>query len=226
MWTTLKFRAKANNRLDDIPRVTQIRIQGYLARTVDLSAKRVKMILDLLDIKSTGVASLPRQRTLYVCVTSLRVLTFQNVLKNPHKWKKHQELWEMRAHTRVLTMEASVKTTRQVVDFILEKGVHAGTEVRLRRLAFEPLDKWWKNPYLHLGYYPLTHNLTDLVEIDRAGRLEKIRESQVNKQNWAGAEKAISLKGSVLHLTKDGQLQTVVAPVSVSTFLPYVLTCP
>eukprot|EP01127_Copromyxa_protea_P005322 TRINITY_DN15266_c0_g1_i1.p1 TRINITY_DN15266_c0_g1~~TRINITY_DN15266_c0_g1_i1.p1 ORF type:complete len:270 (+),score=62.80 TRINITY_DN15266_c0_g1_i1:179-988(+) len=190
MWTTLKFRAKANQQLDTIPRVTQIRIEGYFVKTVDLSARRVKLALDLLGVKSTGIANLPRKRTLF------------NVLKNPHKWKKHQELWEMRTHTRVITMEASVKTSREVIDYILQNSVHPGAEVRLRRLAFEPLDKWWKNPYLHL------------VEIERDGHLEKIRASKANKIDWSGdTKKAAKYTGSVLHITKDGDVKEVVSKV-------------
>lgn len=75
----------------------------------------------------------------------------KNFLKNPHKWKKHQELWEMRVFTRVLTMEADVRTSREVIDFLLSKTLLEGVEARLRRLTFEPLEKWYKNPYLHLG---------------------------------------------------------------------------
>lgn len=48
-------------------------------------------------------------------------------------------------------MEADVKTSREVIDFLLNKSLDDGVDVRLRRLTFEPLDKWWKNPYLHLG---------------------------------------------------------------------------
>lgn len=66
MWTTLKFRAKANKQLQEVPRVTQIRIQGYAQKNVVQSAKRIKMTLDILGIKATDVATLPRKRYLFV----------------------------------------------------------------------------------------------------------------------------------------------------------------
>lgn len=100
MWTTLKFRAAKNGVMHKMHRVTQLQFKGFDTKAVG-SARRAKIALDLMGIKSAGPVPMPRQRTLYA------------FLKSPFKWKKHQELWETRVYTRILTFEADVLTTRK-----------------------------------------------------------------------------------------------------------------
>src|SRR4051794_40466371 len=108
-----------------------------------------------MGIKNVGPVPMPRKRRMF------------NFLKSPFKWKKHQvqlaallppdyshlqELWEIRTLTRILTFEADVLTTRRALDHIY-KTKYAGVGLRVKRLTFEPLEKYYKDPYIHTGAF-------------------------------------------------------------------------
>jgi len=117
------------------------------------------MALDLLGIKNSGPVPLPRQRRMFA------------FLKSPFKYKKFQELWEIRVISRVLTFETDVLTTRRILPYIY-KAKYDGVGLRVKRLSFEPLEKYYKDPYLHTG------------DVDRLIRLEALRASASNKRGW------------------------------------------
>jgi hypothetical protein len=106
-------------------------------------------------------------------------------LKSPFKWKKHQELWEFRIYSRVITIEADVATTKKVLDYIA-RTKYEGVGMRLRRLTFEPLEKYWKNPYIHTGKTFTSHLLIFVAEINRGERIQSITESTENHIDWSG----------------------------------------
>eukprot|EP01126_Amoeba_proteus_P007100 TRINITY_DN12523_c0_g1_i1.p1 TRINITY_DN12523_c0_g1~~TRINITY_DN12523_c0_g1_i1.p1 ORF type:complete len:279 (-),score=33.00 TRINITY_DN12523_c0_g1_i1:160-996(-) len=184
MWTTLKHRSAVNHNLSETFRVTQLKFRAFDVPRLRTCVLRSKIALDLLGIKCTNPAILPRRRKLFAW------------LKSPFKWKKHQELWEFRTYTRCMTFEADVLATRQALDFIYST-LYPGVGLRVKRLSFEPLEKWYKNPYAHIA------------EIERGDRLRGLRRSHENKVNWSGLERVSSFTGTVKHMARDGTLVTV-----------------
>lgn len=78
VWTSLKHSPGLNHFQHRVHRVTAIKYKGYDLRAVG-SARRARAALDLMGIKASGPAALPRNKRSF------------HFLKNPFKWKKHQE---------------------------------------------------------------------------------------------------------------------------------------
>eukprot|EP01125_Pyxidicula_operculata_P008348 TRINITY_DN280_c0_g2_i1.p1 TRINITY_DN280_c0_g2~~TRINITY_DN280_c0_g2_i1.p1 ORF type:complete len:355 (+),score=122.82 TRINITY_DN280_c0_g2_i1:17-1081(+) len=184
MWTTVRYRAASEAHT--IPRVTQLKFKAYDNRSVD-AARRARIALDLLGINCSGPVPLPRKTTRYA------------VLKSPFKWKKHQELWEIRTHSRLVTFEADVDTTNRVLQF-LYNNVYPGVGLRVRKLVFEPLDKYYKSPYLHTG------------EIELSDRLSKINESK-SKLSTIPPQSLPWSKSSASSSSSSSSSSSVSAPV-------------
>lgn len=55
-----------------------------------------------------------------------------------------------RVSSRLVTFEADVLTTQQAMKFLADVS-YEGVGMRVRRLTFEPLEKYYKHPYLHTG---------------------------------------------------------------------------
>jgi ribosomal protein S10 len=134
------------------------------------------MALDMIGVNVVGPVPLPRKRRLI------------NILKSPFKWKKHQELWERRTYTRLISFEADVSTTRRILDY-LYRTKYEGVGLRVRRLSFEPLEKYWKNPYLHY------------VEVNRSERVKLLRASKAKKRLTPKILKP-PMKAKIWHLSE------------------------
>jgi len=82
-----------------------------------------------------------------------------------------------------------VLTTRKALDFIY-KTKYDGVGLRVKRLSFEPLDKYYKDPYLHTGTFPsllptTPDPIVSLAEISDPARLEQVRQSEAQKVDWS-----------------------------------------
>jgi len=179
MWTTLKFRADPNLR--KYKRTVQLKFQAYDIKRVLLAAQRARLTLELMLIPHTGPAVLPVKISRY------------SFLRNPFKWKKHQELWEIRHCSAVVKFETDHLTARKAID-VLRKTIYGGVGMRIRTLTFEPLEKYYKNPYLHTA------------EINYGNQLEKLRKSKEAKKNISRSLFPIKpAKGKILE-SIDGKL--------------------
>jgi len=176
MCSTLVHRAKPNKKLNSTHRVTTIRYRGYDSPRTQGSADRARMALDMIGVNVVGPIPFPRRRRLI------------NILKSPFKWKKHQELWERRTYTRLISFEADVSTTRRILDY-LYRTKYEGVGLRVRRLSFEPLEKYWKNPYLHY------------VEVNRSERVKLLRASKTKKKPTLKVLKP-PMKAKIWHLSE------------------------
>jgi len=156
MWTTLKHQAGVNLRKPQIYRVTQLQFKSYEQWKTGLAARRAKVTLDLLGINNRGPIPMPLYKKRW------------NWLVNPFKWKKHQELWEIRTASSIITFESDITTTELAMEYIHRRN-YPGVEIRVRKLSFEPIEKYYKSPYAHL------------CDINETDRIKKLRKSKAEK---------------------------------------------
>jgi len=101
----------------------------------------------------------------------------------------------MRTYSRILTFESDVENTQKALDVIF-KYMYPAVGIRVRKLIFEPLEKYYKHPYLNEG------------EIDNGERLEKLRASKANKLNLMGRPVLeVPLHYNHIHVTSDGHIE-------------------
>eukprot|EP01128_Nolandella_sp_AFSM9_P009039 TRINITY_DN5682_c0_g1_i1.p1 TRINITY_DN5682_c0_g1~~TRINITY_DN5682_c0_g1_i1.p1 ORF type:complete len:292 (+),score=78.65 TRINITY_DN5682_c0_g1_i1:58-876(+) len=175
-WTSMRNMVAPNLKQHRIHRVTQIKFKGFDTKVVG-SARRARLTLDLLNVPCSGPVPLPRRRRTF------------NFLKSPFKWKKHQELWEMREYSRVITFEADLKQTNIILK-VLYRGLYDGVGLRVRRLEFEPIEKYIKDPY----YY--------VAELGRDEELKAWRRSAALKKDTSGRGR-VQLTSDASHKTMD-----------------------
>lgn len=190
MWSTLAHRAKPNKKLGLTHRVTTLKYKAYESKRIQYCVDRAKIALDMIGVHNVGPIPLPRRRRLV------------NVLKSPFKWKKHQELWEKRTFSRIISFEADVKTTKEILDY-LYRSKYEGIGLRTKRLSFEPLEKYWKHPYLHT------------VELNRSKRVADLRRSK-KIQRPALKNMKTPIKGKIWHINADSEVVDLTSQIAVS----------